>query len=386
MNEPGPHTHFRHVATLVDALEHATPARVLAGFDAFIDSICHVVRHRDAPGPANYAPFVSLADLASRIHDAAGLSASFEIVTRTTKHGGNALLSASALASLGTQVDFVGAIADPNQPGRVHPLLRSVTDLFASAVPLAPPGLTDALEFNDGKLMLGRPQTLDLLTPDAILGENSQSPYTQRLAHADAMLFGNWAMHHDLDTIWNTLADDVLPASTHLPRMCCVDLADITRRSDQSIHDCVRALRSMNHHVPVTHSLNAREATHLARAIGTPLDSALDPDSGESRLTDAAAALRATLILERVIIHTHTGASCATQSGATHVRTIHNPSPRLSTGSGDHFNAGCLLALLHGADETTALATGCALASYYITNGRAPLPAELASHARKLGA
>ncbi|MFG0258569.1 MAG: PfkB family carbohydrate kinase [Phycisphaerales bacterium JB043] len=375
---------FTRVATSLEDVGVAlSSSRVLAGFDAFVDRICDVVDHRSAPGTEHYTRCHSLQTLASRIADASGLSASFELVTRTTKPGGNALLCASALASLGAQTEFVGAVADPSAPDMIHPDLKPLEALFARVAPLAPPGITDALEFDDGKLMLGRPQSLDTLTRDGVLGDDSRGGYIDSLRDADALLFGNWAMHHALTDIWVELASRLASLETR-PRLCLVDLADTTRRTDQDLRVCVEALRTLQRRVPLTLSLNAREATHLARVVGCEIGPQLNPDTPLDMLVDAAHALRDALALERIIIHTHSGASSSTGDSSAHVHTAHVQKPLLSTGAGDHFNAGCLAGYLLNVDDSLALACGCALSGFYITRGRAPTMPELTEHSLAL--
>ncbi|MFS8572456.1 MAG: hypothetical protein LOD85_05445, partial [Clostridia bacterium] len=128
--------------------------RALIGFDGFVDEIIDVVATRHSP--TSYQRFATISQLAKRIADAAGLSTNLELVTTQVKLGGNGPIMANALAGLGVDVTYIGSVGYP----AVHPVFEE----FAAkcrVISICEPGHTDALEFDDGKLMLGKYQTLD---------------------------------------------------------------------------------------------------------------------------------------------------------------------------------------------------------------------------------
>jgi ketohexokinase len=375
---------YAQTSNLLKTRGTSNNAQILVGFDAFIDRICHVVDVRTHTGHDGYSRISTLVEFGTRISSAAGTSAGFELVTQRTKAGGNALLTAFALATLDLDVHFAGILTDPAHPESVCPLLADAANRFKTRLLLGAPGTTDALEFDDGKLMLGQAPSLDTLTSNTILSQNAEPSYASLLPIVDALVFGNWTAHTALTDLWNRLANSLQASSVNKPQHCLVDLADITRHTHDDITQALAALGALNAHIPVTLSLNAAEASHLANSLGTTTPASLQPSTPVDQLVETTTTLRQRLDLHRLIIHTHAAAASATRTHSAHCITRHNPAPVLLTGAGDHFNAGCLLGMLQDTDEEIMLALGNTLASYYISAGTAPTTAQLAAHANSL--
>ncbi|MGI8965451.1 MAG: PfkB family carbohydrate kinase, partial [Limisphaerales bacterium] len=123
------------------------------GLGGFVDELIHVVDKRQSA--EKFERLTVMTQLAERILGAAGKSTNIELAVQQTKLGGNGPIMANALAVFGVNVTYLGALGYPT----VHPLFQK----FAQAVQvhsLAEPGHTDALEFDDGKIMLGKMEPL----------------------------------------------------------------------------------------------------------------------------------------------------------------------------------------------------------------------------------
>ena len=123
------------------------------GLDGFVDEILHVVDKRHDAVRFDRVP--TIAAYAARLAAAAGQSTNVELVNIMTKLGGNGPIMANALARFGIGVTYLGALG--------WPALHPVFDEFATRAEvhtLCGAGLTDALEFDDGKVMVGKHHTL----------------------------------------------------------------------------------------------------------------------------------------------------------------------------------------------------------------------------------
>jgi len=98
----------------------------------------------------------TISQLAERLAAAAGRSANVELVSQLTKLGGNGPIMANALASFGLKVTYLW---NPRLP-EFAPGLCGLANR-AEVHSIAEPGCTDALEFEDGKIMLGKHQSLN---------------------------------------------------------------------------------------------------------------------------------------------------------------------------------------------------------------------------------
>src|SRR6201999_314948 len=125
----------------------------LLGFDGFVDQIFQVVEQRQSP--TKYTPFSTMKNFGAKVSAASNKSTNFEIVQQTTKLGGNGPIMAFALSTLGAPVHYVGMLGYPE----LHPVFTEFAKR-TKVYSIANPGLTQAFEFSDGKLMFGQNETL----------------------------------------------------------------------------------------------------------------------------------------------------------------------------------------------------------------------------------
>ncbi len=360
----------RAAAQLRDFAPRATQSPALLGFDGFVDSIIQVVDQRQSP--TEYTPIPTIADFAERNADAAGKSANYELVVTQRKLGGNGPIMANALVAAGLPVTYIGALGTPEIDPVFQPLAQNAT-----CHAIADPGLTDALEFSDGKLMFGKYQSLNAVTADT-LRQSLGDTFTIAVANARLLGMVNWTMLLGLSDIWRMLADDVLPVCTGPRKLVFVDLADPAKRSAEDLLAALNLLGQLQARADVILGLNLAEAVRVARVLD------IDPtDQPEAILEDLAAAIRQTAALHAVVIHPRSGAAASIRDEAdtTTTASFAGPfvqNPRLSTGAGDNFNAGFCLARLAELDTETSLCVATATSGYYVRNAASPTLQQLA--------
>src|SRR5690606_39196447 len=182
----------------------ARPQRVRAviGLDGFVDEILSVVARRiDAE---QFIPVATIAELAQRIGAAAGFGTNIELVPRTIKLGGNAPIMALALAKGGADVTCIGTLGLPEP----HPVFAELAQR-ARLISIADPGHTQALEFNDGKLMLGRLENLYGLSWSGLLDQLPVDRWIELCADARLLALVNWTMIPAMTDIWRGFLAEV---------------------------------------------------------------------------------------------------------------------------------------------------------------------------------
>src|SRR5215468_1278011 len=152
------------------------------GLDGFVDEILHVVDKRE--NAEKYLRLPTIAQMASRLGGAAGRSTNVELVCQVTKLGGNGPIMANALASLGMKVSYLGILGYPN----LHPVFAEFAKR-AEVHSIAEPGYTDALEFEDGKIMLGKHQSLRQMNWDNIQARFGRDQFEQKFGTAELVGF-----------------------------------------------------------------------------------------------------------------------------------------------------------------------------------------------------
>lgn len=400
-----PERHLVAVST-ADALDRTTPApssrpiRALVGFDGFLDTIIQVVDTRRDMSPEGYTPIATITDFAARVARAAGKSANLELVCKDTRFGGNGPLLASALAGLGASVDYIGAVGCEDAPSRLHPAYEPFAARCRSVTPMAPPAFTDALEFQDGKVMLGKPANVQRVTWTSIcdaVGESTLAALT-----ADASLIGivNWTLCGGVQGIWEGLIDlwSRLASATPYARRSRVfiDLSDPAKRSDADLRSALEVLSRMNRVRPVTLGLNLAEAQRLAKVTGVDDQPGPEPSASNARtIAQLAADLLEATALSTVAIHPRHGAAAAKRrttgihdnKSEIEVCWIDGPfvrEPALSTGAGDHFNGGMAYGQALGLDLAQCLALGVATSGAYVRLARSADRHEIATLLRGL--
>ena len=348
---------------------------VYAGFDGFVDRLTDVVDSRRSAD--SYERVGTIGALADRVRGAAGRSANLELVTTREQMGGNGALLAKAAGTLGLDTIFVGTVG----AGGVMDVFEPLRRVCAQVRSVAAPGQTDALEFDDGKLLLGRPASLNAVTWEAVvLAAGGAAAWRESLG-GRLLAMGNWTMTPGMTAIWRALARDVLPGSG-----CAgvfLDLADPAKRTDEDLCGALGAMREMGAQVPVTLGLNVAEAARVARVLGVegpPGGGAVSPDE----LVGVARRVQETAGLGSVAVHTHRGAALADAGGSESFGGPFTARPVFSTGAGDHFNAGLCAGLLLEVSRGARLALGAGCGGWLVRRGASPTAGELAGFLRAL--
>lgn len=351
---------------------------VMVGFDGFVDSIVHVVDSRkDA---ATYTTVPTIARFGEKVSAAAGRSANFELVVARTKLGGNGPIMASALVALGLPVTYLGALGYPV----LHPVFAEL-GRKSTTLSFAEPGVTDALEFADGKLMLGKHASLGDVNLTRLLEVVGAARLRAVVEESRLLAMVNWTMLTSLTGIWRYLIDDVLPGLDRRQprRLVFVDLADPEKRPRQDLLAAVRLCAEFTPFADVTLGLNLKEAAQVAQALGVS-----SPECASASLVATAREIRAELGVATVVIHPRERAAAATRV-ATDTESAELPGPFvrepvLSTGAGDNFNAGFVLAQLSGMSLAECLSCGMAASGYYVRRGSSASLEQLAAFCEEL--
>jgi sugar/nucleoside kinase (ribokinase family) len=346
--------------------------RATLGLDGFVDQIVTVVDRRR--GAEDFDPVRTIEALGHKFLAAAGRSSNYELVVRRQKLGGNGPIMANALAALGLNVTYIGNLGVPE----IHPVFHELASR-ARVVSIGNPAQTDALEFEDGKLMLGKLSPLLEVTWDNLLQHVGKEELKRLLNGSDLIAMLNWTMLPHMSRLWAKLLDEVIPDLDRHRRRLFIDLADPEKRTSEDILDALGLLRRFQDQVDVILGLNLKESLAVADVLGLP--GARDP---EGMIAENAEAIRKALGLYCVVIHPRRCAACATAVETARIEGPFVRNPSISTGAGDHFNAGFCAGQLLGMELDESLCLGVALSGYYVRNGVPPTAGQLAEFVRTL--
>ncbi|PQV63208.1 pfkB family carbohydrate kinase [Abditibacterium utsteinense] len=352
---------------------NSTNSPALLGFDGFIDTICDVVATRNSADSYERVP--TLQAFGARIAGAAGQSTNIEIVPTLIKLGGNGPIMANALVALGVPVTYCGMTGFP----QTHPVFQDF-GTRAQLLPVCEPALTDAYEFDDGKLIAGKHATVAQISHQNILERVGKDKWRDAWENAHFVAMVNWTMLPHMTQLWQQIQVD-FPTST-ARKILFFDLADPEKRSVEDIFEALQTIAAFQAQHDVILGLNEKEAIHVAQVLQleTPLGNVLTPQTAP----ELAAAIRARLEIGTVVVHPTRFAAAANAQGAATAPGPWIASPKISTGAGDHFNAGFCLGQLLGADLEQSLQMGVGTSGFYVRGAQSPARSDLAEFLESL--
>ncbi len=352
--------------------KRAAKLTAFVGLDGFVDEIIHVVDKRaDAE---NFQRLKTIAGLSIRLGAAAGKSTNLELVSQLTKLGGNGPIMGNALASLGLRVTYLGTLGYPG----LHPVFEDFARR-AEVYSIAEPGHTDALEFDDGKILVGKHYPLKEMTWKNIQARFGRDKFEANFQHADLVGFVNWTMLPYMSELWAALQHELCPALKGPRRKLFVDLADPEKRTKPDIRRALDLILGFEKYFDVVLGLNEKEAFEVSDALELKLTD--HSPKGLTRLTEE---INQRLPVNTLVVHP-VAYALASSGGKGPVALVKGPfvaKPLLTTGAGDHFNSGFCLGKLLGFDNELSLLAGVTTSGHYVRTGLSPSIADLAAMLR----
>lgn len=245
------------------ALPTLGSVRAVIGLDGFVDEIIAVVAKRFDKDRCEAMKTITV--LGEKILAAAGQSSNYELLVKQTKLGGNGPIMANALAAAGLAVTYIGNLGYPT----LHPVFAELAK-HAKVISIAEPGHTDALEFEDGKLMLGKHQSLSNVNWENLLQRVGKERFTELVGGARLIGMLNWTMLSHMSEIWSKLESEILPHCPPRERTLFIDLADPEKRTAEDISEALKILSRFQASIGVVLGLNLKESDQIARCWTSP--------------------------------------------------------------------------------------------------------------------
>ncbi|GAB4246836.1 MAG: hypothetical protein OHK005_12750 [Candidatus Methylacidiphilales bacterium] len=334
--------------------------KCLLGFDGFVDTIFEVVDQRQTA--TKYTPLSSMKEFGKRINAAAGKSANMEIVPTLEKIGGNGPIMAFAMSTLGAPVEYIGMLGHP----KMHPVFEEFAKR-AKVHSIANPGLTAAYEFSDGKLMFGQHSTVHEVSWEVIKKRLGESNFQKLWNQSDFVGMVNWTMLPHMSALWKKILSEFKPGKDAKRKMLFFDLADPAKRTDTDLVAALNIIGEFQANHEVTLGLNESEALQVARVLKLKV-----PAKTPKGLASLSAAIREKVGLGCVVVHPIQFAAGADAENEVFVNGPYTAKPKISTGAGDHFNAGFVIGRLLGLGLSHSLQLAVANSGFYVRHAQSP--------------
>jgi len=341
---------------LLEAKNVLAQKACLIGFDGMVDEIIHIVSKRTSK--TSFSRVETIEALGNRVLSAAGKSSNLEMHPLVVKIGGNGPLMSMATAGMGCQVTCLGVMGYPN----IWPVFEPLQKACAKVISIGDPGHTDALEFTDGKIMLGKVSPLSQVNWARITEIIGEKSFSDMINQSDLVGCTSWTMLIEMEGILEKIISLLTPQAKPL---FFFDLADPEKREVAEIKTLIEQIKRLNTKARCILGLNLREAEQIAEVLGL----SQKVEDGIEGLKLAAAQIAGAMGIHGVVIHSVAFAG-ATVKGET--QAVEGPfcaKPSITTGAGDHFNGGFCSGQLAGLSVEQSLLVGVATSGWYVRNG-----------------
>jgi len=354
--------------------------KALAGFDGFIDRIQKVVKKKHASRDEYFSSITEFADYLKAL---AGKSGQVELITEKTKMGGNAPIMSNALARLNVKVTCVGSMGFPE----INPVFETMHS-SCQRISVASPGISNAFEFSDGKLIFSELDTLGNYDWN-LIRKNCDLDKVRKTAQG-LQLFAllDWANLPHATSIWQQFHDKIVKQSGKKDYYFIFDLCDPSKKSAQEIDELIDLISSYSYYGNVTLGLNENETNKIWMALTGYPETQIPSLEIAGRFIYQAMNIATLLIhpIDRTLVFTNSMTPVIIPKSSKeprlkpiilemrgHVVT----KPKILTGGGDNLNAGYCLGLLAGYEIHYCMLLGMAASGAYIQRGVSPNIGEL---------
>ncbi|MHA1682668.1 MAG: hypothetical protein ACTSUE_17145 [Promethearchaeota archaeon] len=350
------------LANLDDLRARLGTLRVFVGLDGYVDSLYALVKKRESV--EQFEIMESMVAFSRKAMDTAGSSCNIERILKKQLGGGFGPNTARAVASLGIDVDLVGALGSPR-------------DIFTATLPgnvnfhsIGEPGETCALEFNDGKIMLTDFGNVNNITWDLIKKKLGREAVIDLMEKSDAIGQGHWALVPHMNETWKGWIDEVFPSLGSKERIFFVDPADMSKRPHQHVRDMVGYMEQLGTFkgVKPVMSINDKEVIQITRCFDE-----LDEITSFTDYYTIGEKMMELFDINSIIIHHPHFATISTKDDSWFVKEGFTSKPRFTTAAGDHFNGGIIMGLASGMfDPGEVLVIANACTAHFVRTGNSP--------------
>jgi sugar/nucleoside kinase (ribokinase family) len=340
----------------------AVAKKCFLGFDGYLDSLYSIVKSRS--DATNWDRMESMTEFGNLIVDIAGSSANIERVLKKQVFGGFAPNTSRALNALGVETILVAALGLPDFSPYYKP------SSLVESIPIANPGETLGLEFDDGKIMITDFGPILNINRETLTKAISKSKLIEYFNNSSILGFGHWALVPHLNEIWDYFLNDLFPfVSEKKSKLFFVDIADITKRSKEDVIEMIAILQKIDQEIPVMLTVNDREAIRLSQILRNV--KSIKPGK-DADFVKGGRLINNEINLSYFVIHSPHFATISTYSDHYWITEGYTSSPKFTVAAGDHFNSGVAVSLSSNMTPPESILIGNALTAIFVRTGLSP--------------
>jgi hypothetical protein len=170
-----------------------------------------------------------------------------------------------------------------------------------------------------------------------------------------------------MSDIWASLLHEFCPAPSGVRKTIFFDLADPEKRTPKDIARALGLIGSFEKYFDVILGLNEKEAYEIGEVLGLNTTSRHRQD-----LYKLCAEMQQRLKVNTLVVHPVTYALAVSNGVVSSMDGPFVGKPLITTGAGDHFNAGFCLGKLLGFDNESSVLIGVTTSGFYVRTAQSP--------------
>jgi sugar/nucleoside kinase (ribokinase family) len=352
-----------HISEAITALQQSPkPVKAFVALDGYIDRIQKVVASTNAANERQY--YHSLDAFGKQIQRTAGMSSQMEIVSEVIKLGGNAPIMAEALATLDIPNRCLGTFGATT----IHSVFQVMHE-DVHLVSIGDAATTNALEFDDGKLMLSEVAVFEQINWSYIKEKIGIDHLVKWCQEVDLIALVDWTNLPYSTSVWRGLLEEVI-IPNQIEATVFFDLCDPKKKTDKQILEVLNLINAYGDqkNLNVVLGLNENEAIQVYACLKRAISKAVLHED----LAKKCQYIFDNMHLHSLVVHPIDSCYLVQQQQSFYLRGKLVEQPKISTGGGDNFNAGFCYGLLNDLSPEGKMLTAMATSGAYVQNGASP--------------
>jgi hypothetical protein len=229
------------------------------------------------------------------------------------------------------------------------------------------PGQSQALEFEDGKIILSELSTFNDYNWSDITHKINLTKFLKRVKRFNLFAVVDWANIPNATDIWQGFLDDIIKPLKRTDILFFFDLCDPSKKSPQEIDEILDLISDYSNYGKVTLGVNENEATKIWLALNGK-----NQNDSLPTLNEMGLALYKAMNIDTLLIHPSDRSIVFQKNQEVEIKGRWVTNPIVLTGGGDNLNAGYGLGMLLGMDVSHCMILGMAASGSFIQNGKSP--------------
>ncbi len=333
------------------------------GIDGMIDEVWELI---DSRASANeFTKINNLLTFGQALTERKTGGIAKERILKRRSNGGFVCNTGRAVATLGIDTTFLGMFGDEPYE-EIFDEFKNLAQIYS----IGKPANIHVLEFVDGKILMPNLQPLITCKWEDILAKFGHEK-TKEIFNKDIIGVGYWSNMYDFE---NTLKNIVeICVQNKKTKRVFHDFANLNKRTNQALLCALDCLKTQNEKVYQTLSLNEHEGGILCNALGVEYPKDINRPEAMQPALEAVIKLRNLIGIDEVVIHSlHFAVSSSKTNGDAVAQQKYCENAVKTTGAGDTFNGGYMVASLAKLSQTEKLIVSNAATYYYVSTGNAP--------------